>query len=91
MKTAKMKYQMTLFHTMEPNRNVLFQIQLLFVKIYGVVWSSSVKCLTLHNVGPFQSPVLLRTLLYPVMACAICHNFILLKRKMALTFLCESL
>ena len=31
---------MTLFHTMGPNRNVLFQTHLLFVTIYGLMWSS---------------------------------------------------
>ena len=32
-----MKREMTLFHTMGPNRNFLFQIHLLFVTIYGGV------------------------------------------------------
>ena len=36
MKTGEMKHEMTLFHTMGPNRNFLFQTQL----IYGLEWSS---------------------------------------------------
>ena len=35
-----MKHEMTLFHTMEPNRKVFFQTHLLFVTIYGPMWSS---------------------------------------------------
>ena len=64
MKSHEMKHEMTLFHTMEPNKNVLFQLHLLFVIIYGLVWSSSVK---LDDVGPFERPLLLRTPLYLVM------------------------
>ena len=37
---GEMKHEMTFFHTMGPNRNVLFQIYLLFVTIYGLMWSS---------------------------------------------------
>ena len=40
MKSGEMKLEMTLFHTMGPNRNVLFQTHLLFVTIYGLMWSS---------------------------------------------------
>ena len=39
MKSGEMKHEMTLFHTMGPNRNVLFQTHLIFVTIYGLVWS----------------------------------------------------
>ena len=39
-KRGKMKHEMTLFHKMGPNRNVLFQTHLLFVTIYGLMWSS---------------------------------------------------
>ena len=36
MKGGEMKHEMTLFHTMEPNRNVLFQTHLFSVTIYGL-------------------------------------------------------
>ena len=39
--SGEMKYQMTLFHTMRPNRNVLLQTHLPFVTIYGLLCSSS--------------------------------------------------
>ena len=34
-----MKHEMTLLYTMGPNRNVLFQTRLVFVTIYGLMWS----------------------------------------------------
>ena len=37
-----MKCEITLFHTMGTNRNVLLQTHLPFVTIYGLVWCSSV-------------------------------------------------
>ena len=37
MKCGEMKHEMTLFHTMGPNRNVLFQTHLLSVTIYGLM------------------------------------------------------
>ena len=40
MKSGEMKHEMTLIHTMGPNKNVLFQTHLLFVTIYGLMWSS---------------------------------------------------
>ena len=39
MKSGEMKHEMTSFHTMGSNRNVLFQIYLLFVTIYCPLWS----------------------------------------------------
>ena len=36
----KMKREMTLFHTMRPSRNVLFQANPIFVTIHGLMWSS---------------------------------------------------
>ena len=60
MKSSEMKHEMTLFHKMEPNRNVLFQTHLLFVTIYGLVWSSSVKLLTYSPIltkSPFECQV----------------------------------
>ena len=39
-KSAEMKHEMTLFHTMGPHRNVLFQTHLLFATIYGLTWNS---------------------------------------------------
>ena len=56
-----MKHEMTLIHTMGPNKNVLFQTHLLFVTIYGLMWSS------FNDTGPFDSALLLHTLLYLVM------------------------
>ena len=41
-----MKHEMTLFHIMGPNKNVLLQAHLLFVTILGLTWSSSLKLLT---------------------------------------------
>ena len=38
MKSGGVKHEMTLFHTIGPNRNVLFQTHL-FVNIYGLMWS----------------------------------------------------
>ena len=46
MTSGEMKHEMTLFHTMGPNKNVFFQTHLLFVTIYVLVWSSSVKLST---------------------------------------------
>ena len=66
MKSGEMKYEMTLFHTVGPNRNVLFQTHLLFVTTYGLVWSSPVKLLTQDDDGSFEDPLLPRTLLYLV-------------------------
>ena len=40
MKSGEMKHEITLFHTMGPNRNALFQTHLIFVTIYGLMWSS---------------------------------------------------
>ena len=40
MKSGEMKHEMTLFHTWDPTENVLFQTHLLFVTIYGLMWSS---------------------------------------------------
>ena len=60
-----MKHDITLFHTMRPDRNALFQTHLLFVSISGLMWSSSVKLLTWDNAGPFESPILPHTLLPP--------------------------
>ena len=40
MKSDEMKHEMTSFNTMGLNRNVLFQTHLLFVAIYGLMWSS---------------------------------------------------
>ena len=40
MRSGEMKHGMTLFHTMGPNRNVLFQTHILLVTIYGFIWSS---------------------------------------------------
>ena len=39
-KSGEMKYEMTLPYMMGPNRNVLFQTHLLFVAIYGLIWST---------------------------------------------------
>ena len=66
MKNGEMKHEMTLFHTMGPNRNVLFQTYL-FVAICGLTWSSSTRFLTQDDAGPFEGPLLLRTPLYLVM------------------------
>ena len=54
MKSHEMKYEMILFYTMVPNRNALFQSYLLFVTIYGLVWSSSMKLLTYQGVKEFH-------------------------------------
>ena len=40
LKSCEMKHEMTLFHTMGPDKNVLFQTHLLFVTIYGLMWGS---------------------------------------------------
>ena len=40
MKSGEMKHEMALFHTMGPNKNVLFQTHLLFVTIFDLMWSS---------------------------------------------------
>ena len=40
MKSGEMKHEMILFHTMGHNRNFLLQTHLLFVRIYGLMWSS---------------------------------------------------
>ena len=37
MKSGEVKHEITLFHTIEPNRNVLFQTPLLFVTIHGLL------------------------------------------------------
>ena len=38
--------EMTLFYTVGSTRNVLFQTYLIFVTIYGLIWSCSVKLST---------------------------------------------
>ena len=38
MKSGEMKYEMTLFHIMGPNRNDLFQTHL-FVTVYGLMFN----------------------------------------------------
>ena len=53
-----MKHEMTLFHTMGPNKNFLFQTHL-----------SCNALLTKDYTGPFESPLLPRTPLYLV-TCA---------------------
>ena len=40
MKSGEMKHEMTLFHTIGPNGNVLFQTHLLLVTIYGLMQTS---------------------------------------------------
>ena len=64
MKRVEMKHEITLFPTMEPNRNGLFQTHLLFVTIFGLMWISSMRFLTQDNTGPFERPLLPRTPLY---------------------------
>ena len=64
---SEMKHEMTLFRTMEPNGNVLFQTHLLFVTICGLMGSSLVKLLTYDDAGPFESPLLPCIPLYLVM------------------------
>ena len=46
MKSVEKKHEITLFHIMGLNGNILFQTHLLFVTKYGLAWSSSVKLLT---------------------------------------------
>ena len=70
-----MKHETTLFYTMGPNRNVLFQTHLLYVTIYGLMWSSLGKILTEDDAGPFESPLLPHTPLYLVMI-GIIANFV---------------
>ena len=57
MKSGEIKHEMTLFHTMEPIRNILFQRHILFVTIYGLVWSFSVnfqqKMMLVHLKVPY--------------------------------------
>ena len=67
MKSGEMKHEITLFHTMGPNRNVTFQIHLRFCD-YGLMWSSSVKLFTQDDAGLFESPLLPRTPLNLVMS-----------------------
>ena len=62
-----MKHEIAIFHTIGPNRNVFLQTDLLFVTIYGLVWSSSVKLLTQDDAGSFESPLLPHTPFYLVM------------------------
>ena len=64
MKSGEMEHEMTIFHTMGLNRNVLFQTHLLFVTKYVLIWSSSVRFLKQDDAGSFESPLLLCTLLY---------------------------
>ena len=57
MKSDEMKHEMTSFNTMGLKRNVLFQTQLLFVAIYGLMWSS----FNIDDTGLFESPLLPHT------------------------------
>ena len=56
-----MKHEMTSFHTMEPNRNVLFQMHLLFVTIYiyGPMYNflNTTWCCTLLKVPYYHAPI----------------------------------
>ena len=58
MKSGEMKHEMTLFHTIGPNRNVLFQTHLLFVTMCDIIgYAASLYLVMLQEIFAYKRQI----------------------------------